>query len=137
MAEPFDVQNLVQGLTLMISWTSGVSWFHAAIPIYSMLCEIGSMRRSQLIFAIPVSFQFLEEKPRYTCHLSSIDLSSCRKFTSTGLRHLTSLCGPSLRHVNISFTKVTYLDLDPGISLLNNVTNVDLFFHSMLWDIPG
>ncbi|KAK7497775.1 hypothetical protein BaRGS_00010909 [Batillaria attramentaria] len=53
------------------------------------------------------------------CSLVSIDVSGCSNFSSTGVRHLCSLTGPTLQNVNISctqadFTALLYLS---GLSL--------------------
>ena len=42
----------------------------------------------------------------YKYKLSSVDISGCGGITSVAVRHLTSLSGPHLRHVSISFTKI-------------------------------
>ncbi|KAK3595456.1 hypothetical protein CHS0354_003448 [Potamilus streckersoni] len=39
----------------------------------------------------------------YECHLVSVDISGCRKLTSTAIRHLCTLCGPTLKSINISW----------------------------------
>ncbi|XP_064645007.1 uncharacterized protein LOC135498609 [Lineus longissimus] len=51
-------------------------------------------------------------KPDLHCaHLTSLDVSGCQSITSNAIRHLTTLCGPSLRHVDISWTKIDILAL--------------------------
>ncbi|XP_035829074.1 uncharacterized protein LOC101862000 [Aplysia californica] len=42
----------------------------------------------------------------YDSQLQCVDVSRCNTFTSTGLRHLCTLCGPTLRSVNLCWTKV-------------------------------
>lgn len=44
----------------------------------------------------------------YPCQLRSIDVSACH-VTSAGVRHITTLCGPTLQHISISWSKVKYL----------------------------
>ncbi|OPL21425.1 hypothetical protein AM593_05783, partial [Mytilus galloprovincialis] len=40
----------------------------------------------------------------YECSLISVDVSGCRGITATAVRHLTSLTGPTLKNVNLSWT---------------------------------
>ena len=43
------------------------------------------------------------------CNLSSVDLSGNQQLTSTCIRHLTELCGPRLRSLNVAATRVSAL----------------------------
>ncbi|OWF35272.1 uncharacterized protein LOC110443129 [Mizuhopecten yessoensis] len=47
---------------------------------------------------------------RYDCALISVDIS-CTTLTSTAVRHLATLTGPTLKHVNISWTAADTLAL--------------------------
>ena len=38
--------------------------------------------------------------------LSSVDLSGCQQLTSTCIRHLTEMCGPTLQNLSVSNTGV-------------------------------
>ena len=51
------------------------------------------------------------DRHAYPCQLSHIDVSGCRVLTSSGIRYLTTLCGPTLQHVNISYTEVSTITL--------------------------
>ncbi|KAH9509912.1 hypothetical protein Btru_044601 [Bulinus truncatus] len=42
----------------------------------------------------------------YDSCLQSLDISGCQNITSTCIRHLCTLCGPTLRSVNMSWTKI-------------------------------
>lgn len=56
------------------------------------------------------------------CHLTSIDISGCPRLTSAAIRHLSTLCGPTLESVNIAFTRIdcTALLFLAGYSLLHD-----------------
>ncbi|CAC5357286.1 unnamed protein product [Mytilus coruscus] len=45
----------------------------------------------------------------YECSLISVDVSGCRGITATAVRHLTSLTGPSLKNVNLSWTSINLI----------------------------
>ncbi|GFS22559.1 F-box/LRR-repeat protein 2-like [Elysia marginata] len=51
-------------------------------------------------------FQHPSLNAGYDSQLQSVDVTGCSEFSSTGLRHLCTLCGPSLRVLNMSWTKV-------------------------------
>ena len=44
---------------------------------------------------------------RYDAKLQCVDVSRNSSVSSTGVRHLCTLCGPSLREVNVCWTKVS------------------------------
>ncbi|RUS82603.1 hypothetical protein EGW08_009631 [Elysia chlorotica] len=50
--------------------------------------------------------QTLSGNTDYDSQLQSVDVTGCREFSSTGVRHLCTLCGPSLAVLNMSLTKV-------------------------------
>ncbi|KAH3830064.1 uncharacterized protein LOC127876598 isoform X2 [Dreissena polymorpha] len=43
--------------------------------------------------------------------LTSVDISGCRQLTNDAVKHLVSLAGPQLRHVDISFTSIDCIAL--------------------------
>ncbi|CAG2186128.1 unnamed protein product [Mytilus edulis] len=45
----------------------------------------------------------------YECSLISVDVSGCRGITATAVRHLTSLTGPTLKNVNLSWTSINLI----------------------------
>ncbi|XP_064604520.1 uncharacterized protein LOC135469839 [Liolophura sinensis] len=47
----------------------------------------------------------------YPCRLTSVDVSGCRSLTSTVVRHLATLTGPTLRSVNLSCVQVDCMAL--------------------------
>ncbi|CAH1801408.1 unnamed protein product [Owenia fusiformis] len=42
----------------------------------------------------------------FPCKLTSVDISQCDNITSLAIRHLTTLCGPHLQHVDMAWTSV-------------------------------
>ncbi|XP_059155825.1 uncharacterized protein LOC131940922 [Physella acuta] len=51
-------------------------------------------------------FKLPQMADEYDCKLQTVNVSRCKSFTSTGVRHLCTLCGPTLQSLNISWTKV-------------------------------
>lgn len=45
----------------------------------------------------------------YECSLISVDVSGCPGITATAVRHLTSLTGPTLKNVNLSWTSINLI----------------------------
>ncbi|XP_038058124.1 uncharacterized protein LOC119729581 [Patiria miniata] len=67
---------------------------------------------TDIVFALTETQGLLEEraethdKDSWGCNLSSVDLSGNQQLTSTCIRHLTELCGPKLRHLNVAATRM-------------------------------
>ncbi|KAK7111559.1 uncharacterized protein [Littorina saxatilis] len=55
-----------------------------------------------------MALQTWEMTGKFAAQLVTVDVSRCRGFTSEGLLHLCSLCGPSLRSVNLQHTQVDF-----------------------------
>ncbi|GFN81797.1 F-box/lrr-repeat protein 2-like [Plakobranchus ocellatus] len=56
-------------------------------------------------------FQHSSLKHGYDSQLQSIDVTGCNQFSSTGVRHLCTLCGPTLRVLKLSWTKIDSIAL--------------------------
>ncbi|XP_022106600.1 uncharacterized protein LOC110987806 isoform X2 [Acanthaster planci] len=64
------------------------------------------------VFALTETQGLLEERTgtrdaaSWGCNLKSVDLSGNQQLTSTCIRHLTELCGPRLRNLNVAATRM-------------------------------
>ena len=58
------------------------------------------------------------DSSRPGCKLTSVELAGCQQLSSTCIRHLTELCGPSLQNLNVANTGVSFSHIHLSINLL-------------------
>ena len=82
-------------------------------------------------------FSEIDTKKVKICPLSRIDLSGCQGVSSTSIRHMLSLFGPTLQSINISWTKIdcTALVYLSGYSLSSAVYLATISQHKMPFSV--
>ena len=65
---------------------------------------------------------------QFVCRLVSVDVSGC-KLTSTAIRHLATLTGPTLRDVDISCSKVEFAVLRKKEEIFYLTTHSTLYLR--------